>query len=418
MHEMITLPNGVRIAFEKMDNVRSAAIGIWVGVGSRYEKAAENGATHFIEHMLFKGTDKYSAQELAAAMDSIGGQINAYTTRESTCYYARVPDYHLDKAIEILCDMFFNLRFDQADVDSERGVILEEIDMYEDSPEDLVVEKMFAKCLTGSLGRPILGKSSTLSAMTGEDLRKFKERRYIAPRIVVALCGRFDDGRINQIQECFSALEKRRDTSPRSSVYIPCFTVRRKSIEQNHLCLGFPGVSIGSDDRFTMHLTSTILGGGMSSRLFQSIRENHGLCYSIYSFSASFADLGLFGITTALSRETEQKALGLIMEELKHFRQEGVTQSELDRAREQAKSNLLMSLESTSSRMNRLGSGVLHLGESMDPDDLIRRYDAITTEDILALAQRVLDFDQMSFSAVGRVSDIDVYREVLKRQQV
>jgi len=413
MYEMITLPNGVRIAFEKMDNVRSAAVGIWVGVGSRHEKASENGATHFIEHMLFKGTDKYSAQELAAAMDGIGGQINAYTTRESTCYYARVPDYHLDKAIEILSDMFFNPRFDQADVDSERGVILEEIDMYEDSPEDMVVEKMLAKCFTGSLGRPILGKPSTLSAMTGEDLRKFKERRYIAPRVVVALCGRFEDSHIKMIQENFSALEKRKDAGLRGSVYIPCFTVKRKSIEQNHLCLGFPGVSIGSEERFAMNLMSTMLGGGMSSRLFQTIREKHGLCYSIYSFTSSFADTGLFGVTTAVGRETEQKALSLIMEELKRFREEGVTQIELDRAREQAKSNILMSLESTSSRMNRLGSGVLHLGESLDPDELIRRFDAVTREDILRLARKVLDFDEMSFSAVGRVGDADAYRQVL-----
>ena len=409
MYEKLTLPNGVRIVSEHMPHVRSAAVGIWVGVGSRNEMAAENGSAHFIEHMLFKGTDRCTAGELAARMDGIGGQINAYTTRESTCFYARVLDSHLDTAIDLLCDMFFDSRFDQGDVESERGVILEEIGMYEDSPEDMAVERLMAKCFPGALGRPVLGKPATLKTMTGDSLRTFKERHYTPDKLVISLCGSFTAAHMDRLRARFQDMACPKCPAVRQGRYTPAVTTRRRATEQNHLCLGFPGITSSSDRRFALNLLSTILGGGMSSRLFQTVREQHGLCYSIYTFSASFADTGLFGVATALGKETEQRALGLIRDELRRIQDEPVDQEELDRAREQVKSSVVMALESTSALMNKLGSSELVLGTCLGPDELIARYDAVTRQDVLDIAQELLDFSRASFSAVGRVGAPEDY---------
>jgi predicted Zn-dependent peptidase len=410
MYEKLTLPNGVRIVFEHMPHVRSAAVGIWVGVGSRNEAAAENGSAHFIEHMLFKGTDQYSAGELAAQMDGIGGQINAYTTRESTCFYARVLDSHLDTAIDLLCGMFFDSRFDQGDVESERGVILEEIGMYDDSPEDMAVERLMAKCFPGALGRPVLGRPATLKAMTGDSLRAFKARHYTPDKLVISLCGSFTDAHIEHLRAWFQGMACPKCPAVRQGRYTPAMTTKRKATEQNHLCLGFPGIASDSDRRFALNLLSTVLGGGMSSRLFQTVRERHGLCYSIYTFSASFADTGLFGVATALGKETEQRALGLIRDELHRIQDEPVGQDELDRAREQVKSSVVMALESTSALMNKLGSSELVLGTCLGPDELIARYDAVMRQDVLDIARELLDFSRASFSAVGRVGAPEEYQ--------
>ncbi len=410
-YEKQVLSNGVRIVSEAMPHVRSAAVGIWIGVGSRNERASENGAAHYIEHMLFKGTDRYSAAALAAAMDGIGGQINAYTTRESTCFYARVLDTHLDMAIDLLSGMFFDSLFAQADVESERGVIQEEIDMYEDAPEDLAVERLLAKCFRGPLGRPVLGKPSTLAEMSGESLHAFKELHYRPDRIVISLCGSFTDAHIQRIADRFSRLGAGKAPKPKRAAYQPALFVKKKAIEQNHLCIGFPGLPVTAENRLSLSILSTILGGGMSSRLFQAVRERCGLCYDIGSFQAAFQDTGFFGIETALGADTEARALQIIFEEIRRMRNDGVTQEELDRAREQAKSNLVMTMESTSSRMNRLGSGELALGRSPSIEEQIERYNAITREQLSETAQSVLDISQLSFSAVGRVGTAVQYQE-------
>ncbi|NCB51714.1 MAG: insulinase family protein [Clostridia bacterium] len=414
MYKKITLPNGVRIIFERMEGVRSAAVGIWVGVGSRYEDQKEAGAAHFIEHMLFKGTSKYTAAQLAEMMDAVGGQINAFTTRDSTCFHARVLDTHLSLAVDILADMFFDSNFSEVDAASERGIILEEIDMYEDTPEDVVAEELIGACFPGALGRPVLGRADSLAGLTGKSLRSFKDKNHIAPRIVVALGGSFSDEDIAHIENRFSVLAPTVDVPCGTDGYTTAFAVKKKTTEQNHLILGFPGLQTGSDDRFVMQLFSNILGGNASSRLFQTIREKHGLCYSIYSFSSSFSETGIFGIATAMSRDTEKKAAALIMDELRRIREDGVTPEELSRSNEQMKSSLMMSLESTASRMNRLGYGELFVGGPLTADELIERYDAVTRDDILAIARRTLDFDRMSFSAVGRTGDETYYRELLR----
>ena len=412
MYEIITLPNGVRIAYEKMSGVRSAAVGIWVGVGSRYEKHGEEGSAHFIEHMLFKGTEKSTAAELAGRMDAIGGQINAFTSRDSTCFYARVLDSHLDEASDILCEMLFDSLFSESDVVNERGVVLEEIDMYRDTPEDIVVEQLMGRIFPGALGKPVLGRPASLNGMTGASLRAFKEREYSPGRIVVSVCGSFTEENLARLCGRFSALAPSRPAACRKSVYTPAVVVKRKATEQNHFCLSFPGLPEGDENRFAWQVLSMALGGGMSSRLFQTVREKHGLCYSIGSFTAAYKETGMLAISTAVGRDSEEKALALIRDEIEKFRQDGITDRELCTARELIKSGIILSLESSSSRMNRLGSGLLLLGKCLTADEIIERYDAVTAESVLALAREKLAPEKMGFSAVGRIAPADDYLSV------
>jgi len=415
MYDKITLPNGVRIVSEKMHHVRSSAIGIWLGVGSRYEKADESGAAHFIEHMLFKGTEKYTASELASIMDGIGGQINAFTSRENTCFYARVLDTHLNTAVDILTDMLFYSNLAPEDIESERNVILEEIDMYSDTPDDLVVERLVSRAFKGALGRPTLGKAATLKKMTSESLREFMNHHYTAANIVVSLAGSFTDAHLENISKIFSSLPSGKPSVFSKGSYTPVMTAKRKATEQNHICLAFPGMSALDENRYKLLLMSNILGGGMSSRLFQTVRETHGLCYSVYSFTSLFRDTGMLGIYTALNKETEAQALGLILDEVTKLLNDGVTEQELSLSREQVKSNVVMSMESSQSRMQKLGTGELLRGTSPSPDELIRRYDAVTREDILNTARAVLDMSKLSISVVGKVKPIEEYTKALKQ---
>ena len=414
MYEKITLPNGARVVFERMDGVRSVSLGIWVGAGSRFERAEEGGSAHFIEHMLFKGTATRTAAQLAEEADALGGQLNAYTTRDNTCFYTRVLDTHLPRAAEVLADMFFRSRFDEADVENEKGVIGEEIDMYEDTPEDVAAENLLAGCFPGALGRPVLGTEETLAGLSGRSLRAFMERTYTAPRIAVALAGSFTDADVDAVARIFAQMPPAEHTEPERSAYAPCLTLREKAVEQNQLVLGFPGLETASEERFAMQLFSNILGGSSSSRLFQTVREKHGLCYSIYSFTAGYQDTGLFAVALAANRQSERRALGLTIDELRRIRDEGVTAAELGRAREQVTASILMSLESSASRMNRLGYGELFLPRgALTPDELIERYEAVTLADVRSLAQRTLDFRRASLSAVGRVADGEEYRAAL-----
>ena len=409
-----TLPNGVRILTERVPGVRSASLGIWVGTGSRHEKADQNGAAHFIEHMLFKGTRRRSAGQLAEEMDAVGGQVNAFTTKECTCFYARVLDTHLPQATDILCDMFLHSRFDDADVETERGVILEEIGMYEDNPEDLCAERLAGAVFKGTpLARPILGRKATLERMDGAWLRDYQQTHYGPDRIVVALAGSFTDADVADLAARFSDLEPRSPLPLRRSVYTPGVVVKKKAIEQNHLPMAFPGITFADARRFALQLLSSILGGGMSSRLFQQVREQQGLCYSIYSYGTCHDDTGYVGIYTALGRETERQALDTILNVIRDFTEHGVTQAELDRAREQSKSNVLMGLESTQSHMSSLGRGELFHGEVLDEEAIIAAYDAVTREDVRELAQELFRFENASLSAVGRVNGADEYRALL-----
>ena len=414
MVQIETLPNGVRLVTEHINTVRSAALGIWVGGGSREESDAESGAAHFIEHMLFKGTAHRSAQDIARETDAIGGQMNAFTTKECTCFYGRVLDDHLDQALDILFDMVYHSSFTQEAVETERGVIFEEIDMYEDTPDDLCAEKLAAQVFQGNpLARPILGAKDTLATMTGESLRDYHRRHYQGHNTVVALAGSFSPKILDDLRRRFAVLPAGSPRPLTPAVYTPGFVATAKPIEQNHLTLAFPGLDYNSPRRFALQLLSSILGGGVSSRLFQTVREQQGLCYSVYSYGAGHADTGLFCIYTALNRETETKALATIRQVVDQLRREGPTDEELSRAREQSKANVMMGLESTQARMSHAGRSLLFSGKILTPEQIIAAYDAVTRADVIALAQDLFRWDQLSLSAVGQVRTAEEYRSLV-----
>jgi predicted Zn-dependent peptidase len=411
----MTLPNGVRVLRESVPGARSASLGVWVASGSRHESAAESGSAHFIEHMVFKGTRTRTASQLAAQLDELGGQSDAFTSREYTCFHGRTLDAHLRRFADILGDMLFNSKFDDADVANERGVIFEEIDMCEDTPEDVVSDRMLSAVFRGNgLARPILGKRAALSAMDGEFLRERMARRYRGGDILVALAGSCTRADAEYVAEVFSAFAPGEGKPIKAARYTPSVTVKRKSIEQNHFCVSFPCTSVTDDRRYAMQLLSDILGGGMSSRLFQSVREERGLCYGIYTYVSSYRDTGLFSICTALGSRTQEDALRLIADELGKIVSAGVTDGELSRAREQARTNILLGLESTVTRMNRLARGEVYFGRVQSPDEAIAAFEAVTADDVRRLAAETLNPELLSFSAAGRVGDGERYRQLLR----
>lgn len=417
MYQKIVLPNGVRVVTDPIDHLRTASVGIWVGNGSRFEPKEVGGISHFIEHMIFKGTEKRSAQHIAIAFDALGGQVNAFTTKECTCYYMKVLDEKLQTGVSILADMFMNSLFRPEDIEMERGVVLEEIDMYEDSPEDVATEKLFESCFEGSaLGRPILGTEDTLMDMTSETLHAYMDGYYRPADTVIALSGRYTQADLDYICDLFSGMTGQGRNAITPAAYRPTVTTRTKEIEQNHIAIGFPGMPIDDPDRYIYQIMNAIIGGGMSSRLFQSVREKNGLCYSIYSYSASHAETGMFSVYTALNQPLEEKAISLILEELARFRAEGPARDELGRCREQLKTTLLMSLESTSARMNHLGRSELAFGRGIPPEEIVERYNAITEEDVRRVAGRVLRFDEISLCAVGQCREAEDYHNLLQKK--
>lgn len=414
MYQKITLRNGVRVVAERIDHVRSAAIGVWIGNGSRFESAEQNGISHFIEHMIFKGTEKRTARHIASMMDAMGGQSNAFTTKDCTCYYMKVLDTHLHTAAELLADMFLCSSFADEDIELERGVVLEEIDMYEDTPEDVATEKLFEACYEGTaLGRPILGTEETLARMDSKALHDYVKKNYHPEDTVVALSGSFSDADLNYICELFGEMQGSERNQIEPAHYQPRVVIRSKEIEQNHLCLGFPGLPLLDDKRYAYQLMNAIIGGGMSSRLFQTVRERNGMCYSIYSFPSSHVDTGMFSIYVGLGQEDEAKAAKLICNVLRDFCAEGPTREELSRCREQLKSNLLMGLESTNARMHHLGRYELFTDHVVSSDELVAAYDAVTADQVRALANEVFRFDQASICAVGNTGDEAYYRSLI-----
>ncbi|MGE4549158.1 MAG: M16 family metallopeptidase [Intestinibacillus sp.] len=416
MYEKKVLPNGVRVLSERIDHVRSCSVGIWVGNGSRYEPAAVGGISHFIEHMIFKGTEQRTAQHIAIAMDAIGGQFNAFTTKECTCYYLKTLDTHLITGMDILADMFLHSKFDNKDIELERGVVYEEIDMYEDTPEDVATEKLFESCFEGSaLGRPILGSRDTLARMDSDALHRYFNEYYRPHDTVIALSGSFSDEALDYICELFSAMPGQGTNKIEPAHYHTAVLARPKDIEQCHLCIAFPGLPLNHEERYAMQMLSAILGDGMSSRLFQTVREQNGLCYSVYSYVASHLDTGMFSVYTALGKPMERRAIELIGEVLRNFCAEGPTREELSRCREQRKTSMLMGLESTSARMNHLGRNELYLGYVPQPEELVAGYDAVTEAQVLNLARRILDFSNASICAVGQVEGEEYYADLLRR---
>jgi len=402
--EIITLDNGLRVVMEDIPFVRSVSFGIWVKNGSRNEDKVTNGISHFIEHMLFKGTQRRSAKDIADAMDEIGGQVNAYTSKEYTCYYTRTLDTHFDVALDVLSDMFFNARFDPADIKKECNVILEEISMYEDTPEDIVHDLLQQGVYKdSSLGLSILGTPESIGAFDHNRFKQYMSTHYIPERTVIAIAGNLTNcDALNKIKAAFKGFTKT-DHKIESKIgqYTPTFIKKEKDIEQVHVCVGFPGIASGTPEAYTMAAISTMLGGGMSSRLFQKIREEHGLAYAVYSYHTGFADTGLFAIYAALNPAQTEDVVQLILEEVRRLFSEKISKEQLGKTKEQLKSNYILSLESVSSRMNSIGRNLLVLNRVVTADELISKIDEIDLDGFYSLCDKVFKMDQMSVALVG-----------------
>lgn len=408
MYQTVTLDNGVKVLTEDIPHVRSVVVGIWVNVGSRDEEPAQAGISHFIEHMMFKGTEKRSARDIAEELDAVGGQLNAFTTKEYTCYYARVLDKHFDLALDVLFDMLFNSRFAAADIDRERNVILEEVKMYEDTPDELVHDVFATTIWHGhALGRPIIGTAEVIGSLTREDILQYYRRHYVPENMVVAVAGQIEHARVvEKIRSAFAG--RRGSAAPRTLVRPqprPEVTCRTKDTEQVHLCLGVPGLPLDDERIYVFQLVNTILGGGLSSRLFQEIREQRGLVYSVYSYHSSYHDAGLFGIYAGLSKQNVAPALELIFKEIRDIQQNGVNEQELRRAKEQLIGNLWLSLESVSTRMSRLGKSQLYLGKIQTPEEIVARVEKVTGEEIKVLAGEMLRPELFAMASVGPWDD-------------
>ena len=410
MVEKMILDNGVRVLHEKLEHVRSCALGVWVENGSCHEPDELAGISHYIEHMMFKGTETRTAAELAQAFDAIGGQVNAFTTKEHTCYYARTLDTHVQQAAELLCDMVLHSAFRPEDVNLERGVILEEIGMYEDTPEDLVSEILSAAVYPSQpLGRPILGTQGTLQHIDSQTLKDYCKKQYVGRNTIISLCGSFSDADLQAVCDAFATLPAGAPADMPQATYRKAAVVKKKDIEQNHLLLVVPGLYANHPDRYVLAVLNNVLGAGMSSRLFQRVLEQSGLCYSIYSFTSLYQNTGVLGIYVALGRDTQEDALRMIREELERFKTDGITAEELSRTKEQLKTTLLMSLESTNSRMSSMARNEMIFGHAQSPEEAVERLEKVTLEDVHRLAQELLDFQQLSFSAVGNVSQPEEY---------
>lgn len=414
MANTLTLGNGAKIVYENIDSVRSVTAGIWITSGSRHEPAGKSGISHFIEHMLFKGTEKHSCAEMAELFDSVGGHANAYTTKDITAYYVKALDVKLRFAGGLLSDMLFCPKLAPKDLETERSVIFEEMGMYEDDPEDLAIEKLSDKVFrTSSLGRQILGNKAALRKITSADLKKYMNEKYSGENIVVAISGKINEDDIKYLADKISALPAGKRNINKPAEYIPSVYMKKKNYEQNHFSMLFPSVSCTDEKRHAATLLSGILGGGMSSRLFRKIREEQGLCYSVFSFENNGPEEGLFGIYTATGKETQDKALSLIREELERIREDGVSGAELDLVREKTKANILLGLESTSARASYLARSQIYFGNILDYDSIIEQYDAVTRDDIAGMAQKIINFNSMSFSAVGKINDTEHYSALL-----
>ncbi len=390
-----TCANGVRIVLEPMSTVRSVAIGVWIGTGSRHESAQNNGISHFLEHMFFKGTEKHTAREIAEAFDSIGGQVNAFTSKEYTCYYAKVLDDHASFALDMLADMFFHSAFVKEELEKERNVVCEEIKMYEDTPDDLVHD-LLGRASYGEhpLGYSILGTEQTLSTFESDTLRNYVNSSYTPDCVVISVAGNIDDTFIQQIEKYFGTYQ---GTSTGKETTVPVFhtnkIAKQKETEQAHLCLGFEGLPIGHDDTYSLIVLNNILGGSMSSRLFQEVREQRGLAYSIYSYHSSFLDGGTLAIYGGTGNQQLDVLFETIQQTLKQLKNEGITKKELHNCKEQLKGSLMLSLESTNSRMSRNGKNELLLRKHRTLDEIVESVNAVTKEKVDGLARQIFKED-------------------------
>jgi predicted Zn-dependent peptidase len=404
------LDSGERVVSERVSSVRSVAVGYWIGVGSRDERVDRAGASHFIEHLLFKGSRSYTAQQIAEIFDGLGGELNAATSREHTVVYARVPDSHLETALDLMTDMVFAPTFN--DLDSEREVVLEEIAMYEDTPQELVHD-LFSSAVFGDnpLGRPVIGTADVISSISRPMLSAYHRSMYVGGNVVVAAAGNLEH---NKLLRLLAGARRRKTEGPAKGTRVrpplvkappPGLRFQRKDIEQCNVCIGAPGISRSDRRRFAASLLDGILGGSASSRLFQEIREKRGLAYAVYSFASQYTDTGLVGIFVGTREENLATCLEITAEQIADIAEGNLRDQELARAKENLKGRIMLSMESTSNRMSRLGKSLITDTELLSVERLITEIDAVEPEQVTELAGLLLASDRLSAAGVGPRED-------------
>jgi predicted Zn-dependent peptidase len=410
------LDNGFRILTERMTQVRSISIGVWLTRGSRHETAERSGIAHFVEHMLFKGTTTRSAEDIAQAIDSIGGQLDAFTAKEYASYYIKVLDEHLPLALDVLSDIVLNPAFDPEDIKREKKVVVEEIKMVEDTPDDLVHELFTQGFWEGhALGRPILGTRETVESFSENLLRGYFADAYTPRNLIVSAVGNLEHARVRElVEERFGSLkpsgEPFREQAPN---VVPKILIRNKELEQSHLCLGASSYPQNHDDRYSSYVLNTLLGGSMSSRLFQNVREKRGLAYAVSSGLSAYRDAGSLTIYAGCANEAVGQVIDLVVEELKGIKQTPVPQAELQRAKDHLKGSLMLSLENTASRMSHLARQEIYFDRQFGLDETLQGVERVTAADVQRVAADLFRNGTLAATVLGNVDGLDISRERL-----
>ena len=406
--DLLTMPGGLRVVGERIPHFRSVSVGLWIGTGSQYETVSEAGLSHFLEHMVFKGTGKRTARQIAEEMDAVGGQLNAFTSKECTCFYAKTVDEHLPLAMDVVCDLATNPIFDAGELEKEKGVVLEEISMSEDTPEDLVHEiLMLAHYGDQNVARPILGTEAAISAYTRDDLKNYWASTYQPRNAVFSIAGNYDWDRVQElIAQKLGAWQNRgnRELKCETHDVPPTVLTKEKEIEQVHICLGFPGLPIGDEGNYELSLFNSVYGGAMSSRLFQKIRDESGMAYTVYSYPNAYTDCGMLSVYAATNPDAACAVHDQILEETRKLAEGGLTRREFEMAREQLKAGFILGLESTSSRMQSNGRRMLLMNKMRTETELIDRVNRIDYDATNELMRRILTSEN-SLALVGKGVD-------------
>ena len=392
MIETFTCKNGLRIVLEPVSTVRSVSIGIWIQTGSRHETKNNNGISHFLEHMLFKGTKHRTARQIAEAFDSIGGQVNAFTSKEYTCLFARVLDTYKEHALDVLSDMLFNSTFLDTEIEREKNVIMEEINMYEDTPDDYVHD-LLAEASFGehSLGMPIIGSEKQIQSFSKQSLTNYMKTFYAPDNIVVSISGNVETSFFQQIESFFDRFnQSETEVQQEKPIFQAQQLIKHKEIEQAHVCFGYPGLAVNDPYIPSLLIVNSVLGGGMSSRLFQEVREERGLAYSVFSYHATYTDSGLLTIYAGTNKEQVQLLQTTISETVSELTENGLKDKEIENSKEQLKGNIMLSLENTHSRMSRNGRNELLLKKQRTMDDIIREIDSVNQQTINKVLEQTL----------------------------
>lgn len=416
MYNKSTLSNGIRVVTEKITHFSAVSVGIWIDTGSRNEDMGESGISHFIEHMLFKGTNKRSASQIAREIDSVGGVLNAFTSKECTCLYVKILDEYFSIALDLLSDIFLCSLFDLQEVEKEKEVIFQEISMTEDNPEEYVHE-LFVQSIWGgcSLGRSPLGTVDTVRKLSRDKLIEYFKKNYFSERIIIAAAGNVDHDNLVELME--GALGTLPEQSRTSYNHLtepePEICIKRKDLEQVHICLGTKAPSTISPKKYAGFILNTVLGGNMSSRLFQEIRENRGLAYSIYSYQSSFMDTGLLGVYAGTGEDTTSEVLFLILQEFKKLKEEEIEEKELNSAKEYLKGNLVIALDSVDSRMSRLAKNEMHFNRRIPVHELIAEIEKVSAAELTELANEIFIKKNIALTLLGKIDEKEIRPEIL-----